>query len=114
MKGGWAVVALVMVATGCAPATPLVRALPDSPECREHSGLPVMIADAGPPSAAPEDVADSLVKALGHSQRTENWRRRTDSGRTLELAAAPYLVEVVRSDGGWLGASIRECLKTWN
>lgn len=76
--------------------------------------MPPLILDNGPGQQTPEAAADGLVRALGHSQRTEAWQRRSESGDRMELAAAPYLIEVRRGgDEGWLGDSIRECLVTW-
>lgn len=114
MKRAWALAALLVVASGCTPAPPLVHALPDSPDCRRHTGLPKIVLDRGPSRRTPEAAADGLVKALGRGHRTEDWKRRSESGDTIELAAAPYIVQVFRSnDGGWLGSSLRECLKAW-
>lgn len=47
---------------------------------------------------------------FGHGRPVEAWQRRGEADGQLELAAAPYLVKVMRStDGGWLVGSLREC-----
>ena len=50
------------------------------------------------------------MQAFGHGRPVEAWQRRGETDGQLELAAAPYLVTVKRSnDGGWLSGSLREC-----